>query len=123
MHELSIVSSLVEKVLGFVAEQETSQVLSVRLCVGELTHLEPEQLKFCYEAVTKETPLEGSVLEIETQPASVLCPHCCYRGKPKYWDEAQAFETVPTMQCPRCGKQAEAIEGNDCSIKTIKFTR
>jgi hydrogenase nickel incorporation protein HypA/HybF len=123
MHELSIVSSLVEKVLDFATEQKVAQVLTVSIAVGELTHLEPEQLKFCYEAVTHGTPLEGSALELETIEAVVMCPHCCYRGRPKYWSEAQVFEQVPTLQCPKCGKQAEASEGNDCAIKTVKFTR
>ena len=123
MHELSIISSLVDNVLEFVEREKVARVLCVRIGVGEFTQLETEQLKFGYEAVTKETLLEGSSLEIETVEAAVKCPHCCYSGKPKFWDGALSFASVPTLQCPVCGKAAEATQGDDCAIKTIQFIR
>jgi hydrogenase nickel incorporation protein HypA/HybF len=93
----------------------------VRLAVGELTHLEPEQLSFCYGAITAETPLEGSSLEIEKVDAAVQCPHCAYRGRPKYWDELLADTRVVTLCCPQCGRQAEAIQGHECAIKSVRY--
>jgi hydrogenase nickel incorporation protein HypA/HybF len=123
MHELSIASGIVEKVLGFAEEQQLAQVLAVRVAVGELSHLEGEQLRFCYGAITKETAIEGSTLEIENIEAAVKCPHCSYEGRPKYWDGALVFVSVPTLECPNCGKAAEATQGHECAIKTIRFVR
>ena len=40
----------------------TREIFEVRLEIGELSHIEEEQLRFCYESITKETPLEGSKL-------------------------------------------------------------
>ena len=51
MHELSIVASIVESVLEFVETRQIRQVLLVRLAVGELTQLAPDQLQFCYESI------------------------------------------------------------------------
>ncbi len=121
MHELSIVSGLVESVLDFVAARSIKKVLGVRLCVGELTHLETEQLRFCYTAMTEQTAIHGSTLEVETVPAEVNCAHCSYQGPPKYWDEALASTPVATLQCPQCGLTAEATRGHECEIKTIKY--
>ena len=120
MHELSIASGLVEKVLEFANSRGIGKVVQVRLAIGELTRIEADQLRFCYEAIVASTPLKGSVLEIEPVRAEVSCPHCAYRGAAKYWDEA-LLQPVPTLECPACGKAAEAAQGHECAIKTIKY--
>ncbi len=115
MHELSIASAIVDNVLELLGTHEGGQVIEVRLQVGELTCVETEQLKFCFEAITKDTTMEKSLLHIERVEAQVACPHCAYRGKPTYW------EGVATLQCPACGKAAEATEGHECLIRTIRY--
>ena len=121
MHELSIASTLVESVLDFANSPPPKKVLKVLLQIGEMTCVEPEQLQFCYEAVTKETEIEDSTLEIERVPAQVACPHCGYAGAPKYWEDALAAAPVVTLQCPTCGKAVETINGHDCTIRTIRY--
>ena len=93
----------------------------MRLLVGELSCIEPEQLRFCYSAVTKETVIEDSTLEIERVEAEVSCPHCSYRGRPKFWEDTLSEVVVATLQCPSCGKAAEAVQGHECTIRTIRY--
>jgi hydrogenase nickel incorporation protein HypA/HybF len=121
MHELSIASGLVEKLLQFAADNPDKKIVEVRLAVGEFSHIEEEQLRFCYDAVTVETPIEGSTLQIEKIEAMVECPHCSYHGRPKYWDGALSGIPVATLECPQCGKASEPIEGKECAIKNIRF--
>jgi hydrogenase nickel incorporation protein HypA/HybF len=121
MHELSIVSAVVESVLEYLEAHEVRKVLTVRLAVGELSHVEAEQLRFCYTAITQETPMENSTLEIESVAAVVACPHCFYRGPPKYWEDARSAAPIATLECPDCRAAVEPVEGNDCAIKTIRF--
>lgn len=121
MHELSIASAVVDSVLEFVAERSIKRVIAVRLAVGELSHLAEEQLRFCYMAITQETPIRDSALEIEKVPALVRCHHCDYSGRPKYWDDALSAAPVPTLQCPNCSGAVEPVEGNDCAIKSVRF--
>jgi len=123
MHEFSIASAIVEKVLGFCEEQRAKKVIEVRVTIGEFTHIDPEQLRFCFQAITKETPLEEAALEIETSDAAVHCPHCGYAGPPKYWDGALSGVLIPTLQCPVCEKAVDPAEGHECTIKTVKFVR
>jgi hydrogenase nickel incorporation protein HypA/HybF len=123
MHEFSIATSIVESVLETVERERASKVLEVRLVIGEFTHLEPEQLRFCFQSIVRGTLLEDAVLEIESSDAAVRCPHCGYAGPPKYWDGALSSVLVPTLQCPECGKAAEPAEGHECTIRAIKFTR
>lgn len=121
MHELSIASAVVEKILEFAEQKRASKVLEVRLAVGELSCIESVQLRFCISAITKETPMEDSAVEIEQVDAEVTCPHCSYRGRPKYWEDALSSGPVPTLECPECGKAAQASAGRDCAIKSIKY--
>ena len=121
MHEFSIASSIVEKVLEFAGKRAVSRIVEVRLAIGELTCVEQEQLRFCFEAIAKETALEDSALEIETVRATVRCPSCAYEGPPKYWDDALAAGRFPTLACPACGRATEAMAGCDCAIKSIKY--
>ena len=121
MHELSIASAVVDSVLEFLDTREVKKVLTVRLAVGELSHVEADQLRFCYTAITQETAMENSTLEIESVAAVVECPHCSYRGRPTYWEDALSAAPIPTLECPNCRAAVEPVEGNDCAIKTIRF--
>jgi hydrogenase nickel incorporation protein HypA/HybF len=121
MHELSIVSSLVESVLNFVETHQAKRVVAVRLAIGELSCVEAEQIRFCYDLVIEGTAIAESVLEIEQTKALVRCLDCDFHGPPNYWDGALSGACIPTLQCPRCGRAAEAVEGNDCTIQSIKY--
>ena len=121
MHELSLASAVVDSVLEFLDAHEVKQILTVRLAVGELSCVEADQLRFCYTAITQETAMENSTLEIESVAAVVECPRCSYRGRPKYWEDALSAAPVPTLECPSCRGAVEPVEGNDCAIKTIQF--
>jgi hydrogenase nickel incorporation protein HypA/HybF len=123
MHEFSIAASLVEKLSEFVQENPDKKIHEVRLGIGELSHIEHEQLLFCYSSITKETPLEGSILTIDKIEALVECPHCLYRGRPKYWDDILAGAPVVTFQCPACGKTVEGTQGKECEIKSVKISQ
>ncbi|MDQ6623835.1 MAG: hydrogenase maturation nickel metallochaperone HypA [Verrucomicrobiota bacterium] len=122
MHELSIASGLVDKLLDFADQNPDKTIVEVRLAIGELSHIFEEQLRFCYGAITAETPLDGSVLQIETISAVVSCSHCSYHGPAKYWDGALSGIPVATLECPNCGKTTEAVEGHECAIRSLRFT-
>jgi hydrogenase nickel incorporation protein HypA/HybF len=120
MHEFSIAANIVESVSEFAETNPDKKILKVRLEIGEMTCVEADQLKFCYDSIVKQTNLENSVLEIEIVPAKVKCSHCNYDGAPRYWDEA-VTTAIPTLQCPQCSQAAEAVAGHECAIKTVQF--
>jgi hydrogenase nickel incorporation protein HypA/HybF len=120
MHEFSIATGIVEAVAEFAEANPDKTVVRVRLQVGELTCVEADQLKFCYESIVQKTNLADSTLEIEITPAAIKCSHCHYEGKPHYWDDALTT-AIPTLQCPQCGFAAEATAGHECAIKTVQF--
>jgi hydrogenase nickel incorporation protein HypA/HybF len=121
MHEFSIAVQILESVLEYAQTCPEREILKVRLEIGELMGVEADQLRFCYDSIKLDTPLQKSSLEIEFARARVRCAHCQYEGIPKYWDGVLASGSIPTLQCPQCGKAAEAVQGHDCAIKSIQL--
>lgn len=109
-----------ESLLEFAESHPDKVVVKIRIEIGELTCVEREQLRFCYDSIKIGTELENSSMEMETVSAVVKCPFCNYEGPPKYWDEGRAM-AIPTLQCPKCGKATEAVAGHDCAIKSVQL--
>ncbi len=71
MHELSIANSLVELVGEQIAADELASVRSIKLCIGTLTCVHPDALRFCFDLITKDTPLQCAQLDIAIVPVSI----------------------------------------------------
>ncbi|WP_186453955.1 hydrogenase maturation nickel metallochaperone HypA [Denitratisoma sp. DHT3] len=103
MHEMS----LAEGVLGLIEDaarrEGFSRVLAVWVEVGRLAAVEPEALRFCFDAVTAGTLADGARLEIIDLPGQAWCWQC--------------NESVAPMDdegsCPRCGGYGLQVTGGD----------
>ncbi len=113
MHELSIVTSIVESVTETLAGYPGARVLEVRLRVGALASVVPESLEFCYGIASEGTPLEGSRLVVNVLPVVVHCAAC---GLDVTLDGVQSF------RCPRCGELCSDIrQGRELEIDSIEI--
>ena len=111
VHEVSIAQSVVEAVLREVEGRGWPKVVSVRTVVGGLTHIEPENLKFWYDELVRNTPLMGSRLEVEKRPVTVTCRHC-----------QREFEVVGTsFVCPHCKvADVRVTSGDELILESIE---
>jgi hydrogenase nickel incorporation protein HypA/HybF len=121
VHEGSITTQIVENVLQEAKRRAAKKVSDVQLIIGELTFLNPEQVRFWYEILTKDTIMEGSKLTIEESKGIVKCPKCGYEGGFKYIDDPALHVSTPTLNCPKCGGVVEIVGGKDCIIKNVKM--
>jgi hydrogenase nickel incorporation protein HypA/HybF len=121
MHELSMVSSVVETALAEAKKRNASSILQVNLVVGEFTMLGLEQLRYCYRLLTKDTILQHSTLRIEKQEGRVRCEKCKFEGSIQFKEEPEYHLFFPTLECPRCGGPADLTAGRDCYIKSVKL--
>ena len=78
VHEGSITTQIVESVLQEAKKRNAKKVVEVQLVIGKLTFLNPEQVRFWYEVLTKDTIMESSKLKIEESEGIVKCPRCGY---------------------------------------------
>ena len=113
MHELSIVTSIVETVTETLAAYPTARVLEVRLRVGALASVIPESLEFCYGIASEGTPLEGSRLVVNVLPVVMHCASC---------GQNVELEGVQSFRCPRCGEPSSDMrQGRELEIDSIEI--
>ncbi|MBI3309434.1 MAG: hydrogenase maturation nickel metallochaperone HypA [Candidatus Melainabacteria bacterium] len=66
MHEMSLISNLLNKIEALAKEQNANQILSVSVKLGALAHISPEHFKEHFEAGTQGSIAEGAKLIVET---------------------------------------------------------
>jgi hydrogenase nickel incorporation protein HypA/HybF len=100
VHEFSIAEALATQVLRHAPAG--SRIREVEIRVGALRGLEPDAMHMCWEAVTHETVLAGSVLVMDMRPWSLACPSCG-----RVWESP-----VPFAECS-CGETSPHPTADD----------
>ena len=121
MHEVAVISNIVDAILNKLEEYNVVKVESVNLIIGDLTSLGFEQLEFAYEIVTRGTILEGAKLTIEREEVQVKCHSCGYAGPPDNFDSDLIDHTIPILACPKCGGGVEITAGEACGVKDVEI--
>ena len=119
MHEISVMSAVVRGVLEAAEEAGATRVLSVRLAVGELTHLAEDQLGTAFAALARGTIAEGASLLIEAVEARVSCSACGFEGPPP-GASLGGSRHLPVIVCPECNGLAEIIAGRECLVAGVE---
>ncbi|HWG19209.1 MAG TPA: hydrogenase maturation nickel metallochaperone HypA [Terracidiphilus sp.] len=118
MHELSIVSSVVDSVAETLEGYPGARLLEVRLRVGALSAVVEDSLQFCWGIVTEgtgpeKTGLEGSRLVVRVVPVTVHCGACGKDGE---------LESLRDFRCPNCGAPASDVrQGRELEIEAIEI--
>ena len=76
MHELSLTESLMALVEDEAQKCRTDKVKVVRVLVGALSHVSPDALWFCFDAVSRGTVAQGALLDIVAVPGQGWCEDC-----------------------------------------------
>lgn len=113
MHELSIVTSVVESVTESLAKYPGARVLEVRLRIGALSAVIEDSLQFCYGIAIEGTPLAASKLVVNTVPVTVHCDACGRDG---------ALESLQHFHCPHCDSPATDVRtGRELEIESVEI--
>lgn len=112
MHELGLMTGVLDAVTQSAVEAGATKVLKVTLSVGEMTEAIEDCLTFAYEALTEENTLfSGSELEIHMVKPRSRCLDCGLE-----FDHDRFHVT-----CPQCGSPAtHLIAGRDLRIDSIE---
>jgi len=108
MHEMSLAESVLEIVRDCAAREGLTAVREVRLEIGQLSAVEPQALRFCFDAVVRGSLAEGARLEIDEVPGSAWCFECL----------ATVALASRAGECPRCGGTRLLVNGGtDMRVK------
>ncbi|MFQ5639748.1 MAG: hydrogenase maturation nickel metallochaperone HypA [bacterium] len=111
MHELAFANSIVSVVQREVARQNLPPVKKVVVRIGALSDVVPDALKFNYEIITRDTPLEKTQLVIDEIAVKARCTSCAREfGVEKF-----------VFACPGCGSgQIKVIQGEELDIAYLE---
>ena len=114
MHELSIAQSLVDQIDKNAKEQKAIKVSKIAVCVGRISGVEIEALRFAFPMVVDGTPYSDTILELEEIPFGIKCTACSTASQP----------VDPFMICPSCGSdQVDLISGRELHIKYMEIEK
>jgi hydrogenase nickel incorporation protein HypA/HybF len=110
MHEMSLAEGILQVVEDAARTQGFSKVHALWLEIGELSVVEPEALRFCFDAVTRGSQAEGARLEIIRVPGTAWCMICsCQVAVSAYYEP-----------CPQCGGyQIQITGGTEMRVKEL----
>ena len=110
MHEVALAEGMLRIVADAAARNAAACVHTVWVELGALAHVEPQALRFCFDAVARGTVAEGAALEIATTPGVAWCMPCA----------AQVALARLGDACPSCGShQLQVIAGEEMRVKEI----
>ena len=110
MHEMSLAEGILQIIEDYAKAQRFARVSVVVLEIGQLAGVEAEALRFCFDAVTRDTLADGAELQVIDVPGSGWCLGCS--------------ESVPITQlydaCPHCGGyQVHPVGGTEMRVKEL----
>jgi hydrogenase nickel incorporation protein HypA/HybF len=112
MHEMGIASSVLEAVRGEMRRYPGARPARVSLRIGEMAAIDQESLRFCFEALSSGTDLEGLQLEIEQCPRRHRCKDCGNEFNVADYD----------FQCRMCGAlNSECISGDELELAYMEI--
>ena len=103
MHELSLCEGVLQSIQIAAEEEHFSRVRGVWLEIGVLSCVEPDAMRFAFDAVMKTTLAEGATLNIITIPGQGWCSHC----------EKQVEVIERYDACPNCQHHPLQISAGD----------
>lgn len=111
MHEMALTESVIAIIEDNAKSQGFARAKLVVLEIGQLSHVEPEAMMFCFEAVSRGTLAEGATLEIVRTPGAGWCLDC--------------EKTVPLSErfgaCPECGNHhVQMTAGDELRVRELE---
>jgi hydrogenase nickel incorporation protein HypA/HybF len=113
MHEMSLAEGILQLVEAAAQREQARRVSAIVIEIGQLAAVEPDALRFCFEAVVHGTLAEGARLEIIDIPGTGWCPDC---NQETVLHELHAA-------CPHCDSyQVQARTGTEMRVREIEIS-
>ena len=111
MHEMSLADSVLQIIEDTARTQDFTRVRRMTLEIGRLAAVEPEAMRFAFDAVMRGTLADGASLEIIEIPGQGQCAGC---GATMEMEEAYGL-------CPQCdGAQLRVVSGDRMRVKYLE---
>ena len=111
MHEMSLAQNILEIVQKTAVLHQVTKVTKVTIRAGQLRGIIPEQLRFLFDFVAKDSVAEGAELVVQTLPVKARCKKC----------EGSFFVKEYQFLCPDCAsEELEVLQGMELLVENIE---
>ena len=112
MHELSIAGAVLDSVRAEAELRPGTRVRKVGLVVGELSGVDSDALRFCLEALVRDTELADLSLEFTPSTRRHRCRDC-----------RETFNVADYQtSCPACGsRDTDCISGTELELSFVEL--
>jgi hydrogenase nickel incorporation protein HypA/HybF len=107
MHEMALAEGVLQLIEDAAREQKFERVTTVWLEIGQLSGVEVEAMKFCFDAVMRDSIADGATLEIVATPGTGWCMACSMYGA----DERSIRRVSAVRQPPDAGHGRHRVAG------------
>jgi len=112
MHEMALAEGVIDLVEDAARANGVKRVKTVVIEIGALSHVAPEAMQFCFEAVSRDSVAAGARLDIVTVAGQGWCLDCA--------------KTVPLTErfgaCPECGRHhVQMTAGDEMRVKEVEI--
>jgi len=111
MHEMSIAEGILQLLEETARKEQARRVTVVVLEIGQLASVEVESLRFCFDAVVRDSVAAGARLEIIETPGKGWCLDC---------NQSIAL-SEQLSGCPFCGSfSVQVTGGTEMRVKELE---
>jgi len=109
---MGIANSILTGVAKELQRRPGTRAVKVGVRIGELAGLDPDALRFAFEALTLDTPFAGLALDVEYVAPRSRCREC------RHEFDIRNYELL----CPACGSQnTERISGDELEFSYLEI--
>ena len=114
MHELALMTSLVDRVCEIALTENAKRVTDIHVKRGELSGVIPESLEFCFDICVADTIAADANFHIRDIAAKWRCDSC--------GNIIEKVEDLSVPICPECGNyKLTLIEGREFQLDSIEI--
>ncbi|MEG0371469.1 MAG: hydrogenase maturation nickel metallochaperone HypA [Clostridium sp.] len=111
MHELSMISSVIQMTNEIARSNSIDKVTKVIIQIGEMTCVENHGLIFAFDAIKKDTVCSKATLEIQNIKAKAYCRGC----------NKEFYIGFTTRVCPKCNEySSDIVAGEELLLYRIE---
>ena len=111
MHEMTLVSSIIDIVNSYKSQYKFKTVNSLMLSFGELSCVNEDSLTFSFNVLSENTVLENCQLIFEKIPAKITCNNC----------NRESVTRDDFSKCPACGSDNIYLSGGMEELKLVEI--
>jgi len=108
---MSLAQNIFDIVLRTANQHNARKVSKITIRAGQLRAIIPEQIRFCFGFVAKDSIVEGAELIVNTLPIKGRCKQC----------EDEFFVREYQFVCPSCkSEEVDVLQGMELQVENIE---